>query len=117
VRFWNPRFVVSSHVEREVRIRLEGGDCGVLDTTACRLTSELQSAGGTVHGPFPLPSRHERYTALSAGGRTVYSIITHKRLLSVVNARQEVIARLGSTTLPPELSVRLAEYTRVVPHT
>lgn len=54
VRFWSPRFTVSNHVDRAVRIRLEGGDCGVLDTTACRLTSEMQSVGGVVHGPFPL---------------------------------------------------------------
>ena len=116
IRFWNPRFSVSNHVERAVRIRLEGGDCGVLDTAVCHITAELQAVGGVIHGPYPIPSRHERYTILSASGRRVYTVITHKRLLSLINARSEVIARLGSLTLPPELSVRLAENTGLVEH-
>ena len=116
VRFWNPSFSIRNHVERALRIRFEGRDCGVLDTTVCRVIAELQDASGVVHGPIPLPSRYERYTLLASAGRAVCTIITHKRQFSLINPYQEVVAKLRVIELPPEVTVRMTENSKVVQH-
>ena len=114
LRFLTKDFRVHARVENRVLLRFESKDCGILDAAVSRITTDLQVIGGIAQGPFPLPTRQEEYSVLFPGGRRKYTIVTHKRLLVLVNAHSSIFAKIGSSELPPGVSLGLRETTATI---
>jgi small subunit ribosomal protein S10 len=49
---------------KKLRIRLKAYDSRVIDKTAKEIVEAAKSTGAVVAGPFPLPTRIERFTVL-----------------------------------------------------
>ena len=101
-------------LERRVWLWLEGSDTGTLDAVVGRVTVQFQAAGGSVQGPYPLPTRSEVYKVLTSNGRKNYTIQTHKRTLVVIDPKPAVFVTVHSTELPAGISIRLRESVSVI---
>ena len=83
----------STKSSKKLRIRLKAYDSRVIDRTAKEIVEAAKSTGAVVAGPFPLPTRIERFTVLRSPhvdrkSRDQYESRTHSRLIDIVVAPQ-----------------------------
>jgi len=101
-----------------IRIRMEAYDHAVLDQSAAEIVDTAKRTGSLVHGPIPLPTRIERYTVLSSPhvdkkARQQFEIRTHKRLIDIMPAGDEVkippktIEALNKLSLPAGVDIKI----------
>ena len=83
----------STKSSKKLRIRLKAYDSRVIDRTAKEIVEAAKSTGAVVAGPFPLPTRIERFTVLRSPhvdrkSRDQYESRTHSRLIDIIVATQ-----------------------------
>jgi small subunit ribosomal protein S10 len=106
--------VHAAKLERHVVIRLESADQGAMDTFIARMMEVLLENAASVLGPLPLPTRRERYRAISASQVRDYWVYTHKRILTLVDPESPILAKAGTIDVPPGVDVKVRETTRSV---
>lgn len=101
-----------------IRIRMEAYDHAVLDQSAADIVDTAKRTGSIVHGPIPLPTRIERYTVLSSPhvdkkARQQFEIRTHKRLIDIMPADNELVINpktieaLNKLSLPAGVDIKI----------
>ena len=95
-----------------IRIKLKAYDHRVLDVSTTEIVQTVQRTGAKILGPIPLPSRRELYTVLRGPfidkkSREQFQMITHKRLIDIVEPTSKTIDALRKLNLPSGVYVEV----------
>ena len=96
----------------KIRIKLKAYDHRVLDLSTTEIVHTAQLTGAKISGPIPLPSKRELYTVLRSPfidkkAREQFQIITHKRLIDILEPTSKTIDALRKLNLPSGVYVEL----------
>ena len=97
---------------RNIRIRLKAFDHKLIDRSAREIVETAKRTGATVKGPVPLPTKIERYTVLisphvNKDARDQYELLTHKRLMDIVDPTDKTVDALMKLELPTGVDVQI----------
>ena len=97
---------------QNIRIRLKAFDHRLIDKSAKEIVDTAKRTGATVRGPVPLPTKIERYTILISphvdkDARDQYELLTHKRLMDIVNPTDKTVDALMRLELPAGVDVQI----------
>ena len=95
-----------------IRIRLKAFDHRLIDRSAREIVETAKRTGATVKGPVPLPTKIERYTILisphvNKNARDQYKLLTHKRLMDIINPTDKTVDALMRLELPAGVDVQI----------
>ena len=96
----------------KIRIKLKAYDHRLLDQSAEEIMETVQRTGARVAGPIPLPTKRELYTVLRSPvidkkSREQFEIVTHKRLLEILDPTAKTIDALRKLNLPSGVFVEV----------
>jgi small subunit ribosomal protein S10 len=96
-----------------IRIRLKSFDHKLIDRSAREIVDTAKRTGAQVRGPVPLPTRTERITLLISphvdkNARDQYEILTHKRLVIIVEPTDKTVDALMKLDLAAGVDVQIA---------
>ena len=88
-----------------IRVKLKAYDHRVLDLSTKEIIETVQRTGAKISGPIPLPSRRELFTVLRSPfidkkAREQFQIVTHKRLVDILEPTSKTIDALRKLNLP-----------------
>jgi len=97
---------------QNIRIRLKAFDHRLIDKSAREIVNTAKRTGATVKGPVPLPTKIERFTILisphvNKDARDQYELLTHKRLMDIVDPTDKTVEALMQLELPAGVDVQL----------
>ncbi len=97
---------------QNIRIRLKAFDHRLIDKSAREIVETAKRTGATVNGPVPLPTKVERYTVLisphvNKDARDQYELLTHKRLMDIVDPTDKTVDALMKLELPAGVDVQI----------
>ena len=100
---------------QKIRIRLRGYDHKLIDQSAVEILERARTTGAQVVGPVPLPTAVNRYTVLRSPhvdkkSREQFEVRTHKRMLDILNAKQQTIDALMKLELASGVDVEIKLY-------
>ena len=95
---------------QKIRIRLRGYDHKLVDQSAAEIVDRAKKTGARVAGPIPLPTAINRYTVLRSPhvdkkSREQFEVRTHKRVLDILDPRQQTIDALMKLDLASGVDV------------
>ncbi len=95
-----------------IRIKLKGYDHRLLDLSTAEIVETVQRTGAKISGPIPLPSRRELFTVLRGPfidkkAREQFEMITHKRLIDILEPTSKTIDALRKLNLPSGVFVEV----------
>ena len=96
----------------KIRIKLKAYDHRLLDQSAEEIIQTVQRTGARVAGPIPLPTRRELFTVLRSPvvdkkSREQFQIVTHKRLMEILDPTSKTIDALRKLNLPSGVYVEV----------
>ena len=96
----------------KIRIKLKAYDHRLLDLSTTEIVETAQRTGAKISGPIPLPSRRELYTVLRGPfvdkkAREQFEMITHKRLIDILEPTSKTIDALRKLNLPSGVYVEV----------
>ena len=97
---------------QNIRIRLKSFDHRLIDTSAKEIVETARRTGAQVRGPIPLPSKTERFTVLvsphvNKDARDQYELITHKRLMDILDPTDKTVDALMKLDLAAGVNVQI----------
>ncbi|MCL2138082.1 MAG: 30S ribosomal protein S10 [Treponema sp.] len=97
-----------------IRVKLRGFDVELIDQSANSIVQAVQKAGAKVTGPIPLPTRINKVTVLRSPhvnkkSREQFQMLTHKRLIDIINPSSEVMDSLMQLELPAGVDVEIKQ--------
>jgi ribosomal protein S10 len=97
---------------QNIRIRLKAFDHRLIDRSAREIVDTAKRTGATVKGPIPLPTKIERYTVLisphvNKDARDQYELLTHKRIMDIVDPTDKTVDALMRLELPAGVDVQI----------
>jgi small subunit ribosomal protein S10 len=97
---------------QNIRIRLKAFDHRLIDKSAREIVDTAKRTGARVKGPVPLPTKIERFTVLisphvNKDARDQYELLTHKRLMDIVDPTDKTVEALMKLELPAGVDVQL----------
>ena len=97
---------------QNIRIRLKAFDHRLIDKSAREIIETAKHTGATVREPVPLPTKIERYTILISphgdkDARDQYELLTHKRLMDIVDPTDKTVDTLMKLELPAGVDVQI----------
>jgi small subunit ribosomal protein S10 len=100
---------------QKIRIRLRGYDHRLLDQSAADIVERAKRTGARVAGPIPLPTAINRYTVLRSPhvdkkSREQFEVRTHKRVLDILEPKQQTIDALMKLDLASGVDVEIKLY-------
>jgi small subunit ribosomal protein S10 len=100
---------------QKIRIRLRAYDHRLLDQSAGEIVERAKRTGARVAGPVPLPTTINRYTVLRSPhvdkkSREQFEIRTHKRVLDILEPKQQTIDALMKLDLASGVDVEIKLY-------
>lgn len=95
-----------------IRIKLKAYDHRVLDLSATEIVETAQRTGAKIAGPIPLPTKRELYTVLRSPfidkkSREQFQLVTHKRLIDILEPTSKTIDALRKLNLPSGVYVEV----------
>lgn len=98
---------------QRIRIRLRSYDHALIDSSAKDISETARRTGARVVGPFPLPTRKERFTILisphvNKHARDQYEIRTHLRLLDIFHPTDKTVDALMKLDLAAGVDVQIS---------
>ncbi len=95
-----------------IRIKLKGYDHRLLDLSTTEIIETVQRTGAKISGPIPLPSKRELFTVLRGPfvdkkAREQFQMITHKRLIDILEPTSKTIDALRKLNLPSGVYVEV----------
>src|SRR5881396_4138325 len=89
----------------KIRIKLRAYDHRMLDVAARDIVEHVQRTGAKVVGPVPLPTERNIYTVIRSphkykDSREHFQMLTHKRLIDIVDATSKTVQELQRRTSP-----------------
>ena len=87
-------------------------DHRLIDKSAREIVDTAKRTGARVKGPVPLPTKIERFTVLisphvNKDARDQYELLTHKRLMDIVDPTDKTVEALMKLELPAGVDVQL----------
>ena len=100
---------------QKIRIRWRGYDHRLIDQSATEIVERAKRTGARVAGPIPLPTAINRYTVLRSPhvdkkSREQFEIRTHKRVLDILEPKQQTIDALMKLDLASGVDVEIKLY-------
>lgn len=97
---------------QKIRIRLKAFDHRLLDQSVQEIANTARLNGAKVSGPIPLPTKRsiftvQRATNIDKKSREQFEMLTHKRLLDILETTPKTVAALMKLDLPAGVDVRL----------
>jgi small subunit ribosomal protein S10 len=104
-------------MKERIRIRLKAYDHRVLDQSTSEIVETAKRTGAEVAGPIPLPTVKNRFTVnrsphVDKKSREQFEIRTHKRLLDILEPKQETVDALMRLDLPAGVDVEIKAFGR-----
>jgi len=98
--------------QQVIRIRLKAFDHRLIDQSTREIVETAQRTGARVKGPIPLPTKKERFTVLisphvNKDARDQYQLLTHKRLMDIVDPTDKTVDALMRLELPAGVDVQI----------
>jgi small subunit ribosomal protein S10 len=95
-----------------IRVRLKSYDYRVIDESCEKILEAALSSGAKVIGPIPLPTERKRITVLSSphtdkDAREAFQILTHKRLIDIIEPTSKTIDALSHLDLPAGVNIEI----------
>jgi len=97
-----------------IRIKLKGFDSKVLDSAVEQIVQSAMRTGAKVVGPVLLPTRRRRWTVLKgphidARSKETFEMLTHKRLLDIVEPTAKTVEALTKLQLPAGVDLEIKQ--------
>ena len=97
---------------QKIRIRLKGYDHEVVDQSAKLIVETAQKTGAKVAGPIPLPTARNLYTVIRSphkdkDSREQFEMLTHKRLIDIVDPGASTVDSLRRLDLPAGVDIEI----------
>ena len=97
---------------QKIRIRLKGYDHEVVDQSAKLIVETAQKTGAKVAGPIPLPTERNLYTVIRSphkdkDSREQFEMLTHKRLIDIVDPGASAVDSLMRLDLPAGVDIEI----------
>lgn len=104
--------VTDKKTQNKIRVRLKSFDHRVIDEAAKKIIETALSSGAEVVGPVPLPNDRKEVTVVASphvdkNSQEHYQIITHKRLVEIVNPTSKTIDALMHLELPAGVGIQI----------
>lgn len=95
-----------------IRVRLKAYDSRVIDDCCQKILDVAVRTGAHVAGPVPLPTSKEHFnvqraTFIDRNSREDFMIITHKRLIDIVEPTDKTIDQLMHLDLPAGVDIEI----------
>jgi len=95
-----------------IRIRLKAYDHRLIDDTCKKIVDAAIRTGAAVSGPIPLPTKKEVYvvnksTFIDKDAREHFGLLTHKRMIDIINPTNQTIDSLMHLELPAGVEVEV----------
>ncbi|MBI4753305.1 30S ribosomal protein S10 [Candidatus Desantisbacteria bacterium CG2_30_40_21] len=99
-------------VSQKIRIRLKAYDCRLLDKSTKEIVATVLRTGSKLSGPIPLPTTRSIYTVLRSPhvdkkSREQFEMLTHKRLLDILEPTMDTVSALMKLNLPAGVDVEI----------
>ena len=96
----------------KIRIKLKAYDHRILDLSASEIVETVERTGAKISGPMPLPSKRELFTVLRSPfvdkkSREQFQLVTHKRVIDIVDPTSKTIDALRKLNLPSGVYVEV----------
>jgi small subunit ribosomal protein S10 len=103
---------VTKVANQKIRIRLKGYDHEVVDQSAKLIVETAQKTGAKVAGPTPLPTERNLYTVIRSphkdkDSREQFEMLTHKRLIDIVDPGASTVDSLMRLDLPAGVDIEI----------
>ena len=98
--------------KQKIRIRLKAYEHRILDQAATKIVETAERTGADVKGPIPLPTERSLYTIIRAthkykDSREQFEMLTHKRLIDIVNPTPKTVDALMKLDLPSGVNIEI----------
>jgi small subunit ribosomal protein S10 len=98
--------------KQKIRIRLKAFDHKILDQSAEKIVETARRTGAKVAGPVPLPTERSLITILRAphkykDSREQFEMLTHKRLIDIMNPTPQTVDSLMRLDLPSGVDIEI----------
>jgi len=97
---------------QRLRVKLKAYDHRVIDEAATKIIDAALSSGAKIIGPIPLPTdrsvmaiKESPFTDKDA--QEHYEVLTHKRLVDIVDPTPKTVDALGNLDLPAGVSIEI----------
>jgi len=95
-----------------IRVRLKSYDHRIIDESCEKILEAALSTGAKVVGPIPLPTSRKIITVLASphtdkDAREHFQILTHKRLIDIIEPTEKTIDTLSHLDLPAGVDVEI----------
>ena len=96
----------------KIRIKLKAYDHRLLDLSTTEIVQSVQRTGAKISGPIPLPTKRKLYTVLRSPfidkkSREQFQMVTHKRLIDILEPTSKTIDALRKLNLPSGVYVEV----------
>lgn len=96
----------------KLRLRIKAYDAKLIESSVRQIIEAILRQGGEVLGPIPLPTEVRRYTVnrstfVHKKSREQFEMRVHKRLIDIVNPKQNIIESLTDLNLPAGVDVEI----------
>ncbi|MCK5945813.1 MAG: 30S ribosomal protein S10 [Mycoplasmataceae bacterium] len=96
----------------KIEIKIKAYDAKLVDNAAVKIVEAAKSAGATVQGPVPLPTKREIFTVLRSvhvnkKSREQFEMRTHKRLIILTNTDEKLLDTLQRLELQSGVQVEV----------
>tara|TARA_B100000524_G_scaffold334745_1_gene223510 strand:- start:455 stop:868 length:414 start_codon:yes stop_codon:yes gene_type:complete len=100
---------------QKIRIKLRGYDHRLIDRSAGEIVERAKRTGAKIAGPIPMPTAINRYTVLKSPhvdkkSREQFEMRTHKRMLDILEPKQQTIDALMKLDLASGIDVEIKLY-------
>ena len=97
---------------QKIRIRLRAFDHRAIDRSAEEIVETAKRTGAKVAGPVPLPTRIEKFSVnrsvhVNKKSDEQFEILTHKRLLDIVDPTARTVDELKKLNLPAGVDITI----------
>lgn len=95
-----------------IRIKLQGYDYRVIDTSASEIVDTAKRSGARVAGPIPLPTLIEKVSVnrsphVDKKSMDQFEQRTHKRLIDIVDPTAQTVDELKKLNLPAGVDITI----------
>ena len=99
-------------MNKKIRIRLKAYDHKILDQSVGEIVQTARRSGASLVGPIPLPTTINKFTVLRGPhvdkkSREQFEMRTHKRLLYILEPKQQTIDSLMKLDLASGVEVEI----------
>ena len=98
--------------QSRIRVRLKSYDHRVIDEAAQKILDTALTTGAKVIGPVPVQRKRKKFTVLTSphsdkDAREHFKILTHKRLIDIINPTGKTIDSLMHLELPAGVGIEI----------